>query len=806
MGMFDDLIPSAAAKAGGGMFDDLIPSGIDFSRPVKEVRAEIAKLPESQRKAALDQWADAYVAEERKGVKRMDIPGVVNPQRLPDVVRNFAKGTIVGSFADELNAATNAGLHNITGGAFGAPYDESVAYQRAVDRALKNESPVGSTVTQVAGGLASGGPVAKAVFNRVKSVPGRMAAGGGFGTAYSYLSGAGEAEGDLEQRHEAGVDAAPTGLAVGSVLPPAISGGAKVAGMVSDAVSPTIARVGAWAQDIPRRIGMPASADGAMPGTRGSNAAAEQVIANQLHRAGISPDDLRAEIARIDEAGRFHTSGHAQDATALVDLDPSLQRLAGSAARQSPEAANTAKTFMEARQTGLTPVGKEPVQVAQTGLPTRPRLAKPITGGQAEETLGSRFNTQENDIVPMGQGERIEDALKRSLLIKDTAHHGHASSASRTSQQISEAAKAEAKPAYEAAYRAGDNVDIRPAIVPVLTQWLKGDRLANEAEPVRALVARVAGLFAPKGNVVSTVEKFDRTKQFIDGKIDRLFESLEGRNRYVGGLLNEFKNDLLRAMDAIKANNLGALYKEARGNWGSHAEARKAIELGQSVWKADSEVGIDAYRAMQEAGLEKLFRLGMLEGYRTAARTAKRGADKTALFDNPRIDALLAEVIPRTETSTGRVKMVGGAPAEFSNRPERFGRFIDNEKRMAETPRVVQGGSPTQRNIKDDEAYNIMNKFSETIEQFRSSASVAMLGVRAAEQLLSKLFGMRADTAQSIARMLFNADPIVRARVLNAVEARYGRDRLDQFTRLMEEYQRSVSAATSRQAAMPEGQ
>ena len=43
-----------------------IEYGIDFSRPVPAVRADIAKLPDDRRTGALNAWADHYVANENK--------------------------------------------------------------------------------------------------------------------------------------------------------------------------------------------------------------------------------------------------------------------------------------------------------------------------------------------------------------------------------------------------------------------------------------------------------------------------------------------------------------------------------------------------------------------------------------------------------------------------------------------------------------------------------------------------------------------------------------------------------------------
>ena len=70
--------------------------------PIADIRAAInehAKGPDV-RQSALDQWADQYVALERKN-------GGIG-QTVSDTVRSFAKGTPVGSWLDEANAGTAA--------------------------------------------------------------------------------------------------------------------------------------------------------------------------------------------------------------------------------------------------------------------------------------------------------------------------------------------------------------------------------------------------------------------------------------------------------------------------------------------------------------------------------------------------------------------------------------------------------------------------------------------------------------------------------------------------------------------------
>lgn len=99
---------------------------IDFSAPYADVRRQISNLPEEHRKEALDRWADAVVAKERKG-------GPSVAQTADDYVRRAATG-IVGGWGDRLGA----GLSSLAG----ADYDEALAHEQAKSRAATRNTAV----------------------------------------------------------------------------------------------------------------------------------------------------------------------------------------------------------------------------------------------------------------------------------------------------------------------------------------------------------------------------------------------------------------------------------------------------------------------------------------------------------------------------------------------------------------------------------------------------------------------------------------------------------------------------------------
>jgi len=775
---------------------DPFANQIDFNRPVEAVRADIAKLPEAQRDAAFKQWAASKVGQEKNA------GGLYGAYRqAANVFDTFGRGTFVGPFLDEIDAYGNDAINKVSGGRLGVPYDEALALTRARNKNVDDNYPWSSTAGKLVGGvaggvyraaakeakekamgLAIGGPFA--AFTPGGSMPTQIVQGAAAGGMYGTAAGFGEGEGGLDKRLDNAMDVGRVGMGIGAVLPPVVAGAGKALTLAGEVASPQVARAKAWWNaDTPAPPlgmtagpldgGMSGGAGGAARSAAGADAAAEQIIANQLTRANVPVNRLMQQLTDADEAAKFYGGGasasRAQNALAPVDLDPSLQRLAGSVFRKQPEAANEMIAFGSARQTGQTPKLK---MSEDAGLLTRSTMARTQPGDR-----------------PMGQYERVRDGLKRALLIQDKDFHGHAANAYRTEQQIITANKAQSVPAYNKAYKAAEGVDLRPTLSPIMQKWQ--ERLIDEPAPVAAQIQKAMRLveraLSPEGRK-SHLERADKVKQWLDDQIDRAFTSTNGRQRYLGGRLTEFKNEIVSALDNIP--KAGPLYAMARGVFSSNMEALEALNLGRSVFKENGDVVADQFKALASPGLQKLFRLGMLDGFEKVMGRQKRSADITQMFENPRIQGILQEVIPRTQTRTGRVK----ANSEFANRPERFGQFLGNEKDMIRTRDEVFGNSKTQQRSVDDAAFEDLNNI---VEQFKGSPSATQMGFQFVQSVLNRTFGMRTDTAKSISRMLFTADPAERTRVLQAIEARMGPTRAAQFAQMMQDYQRVVSQASA---------
>ncbi len=755
MGLFDHLIPKSTGEPdpaaivgkgvaedvdprppGAGMFDHLIPEvKLDFTRPTDEIRAQISRLPDERRKAAHDAWADARVA-------KMRLP------LLPEPARGIP---VIGSLVDEMVGGANAGLHAISGGKLGLPYDEGVAEERARARASRKQWPIATPVVETLAGIVTGGPI----FSRLapaKTLPGQVAQGAVIGGPLAAAEGA-LSEGSVEERTARAGEMFGPGTIIGGGVPLALRGIGAGVERAADVMSPQLARAGHYLHGLRERLAIKASADGNAGGLErtGADAAAEQIIANQIARANLTVPQLRQRFADADEAARFNANSRAENLLAPVDIDPSLQRLAGAVARQQPEADNIGKAFQYSRQTGQ-----------PSGLPLPPTAMVPTRDAMAK--AGPKDS-------PVGQFERITGAFKRALGIEDSALHGHGKTGYATEKLIMQRARESGDELYGKAYAAADGVDIRPPVEATMQKWLaaSNDEPASVGHAMRAFLRQ----FTTESGPVSDLRRFQKAKEFGDGLIEKWMTSPDSRNRYVGGKLAEMQRDLLNTVDNIPV--IGPAYKTARDTFAGEMQLRDAYRLGKDSLRDDSEAVVDQFRALATEGERKAARLGLWEGYRQLAARKSRSDDVTRLFANPRVQEILAEVIPRSK----------GADAIFANRPERFGQYLANEGRMIQTRNQTMGNSKTAERLADDEALNNMQSMIDAAKKAGPSASGMITNIM--EVALSKLFGFRADTAASIARMLYTANPRQREMLLARVEARMGPGRAAHFARVVAE-------------------
>lgn len=750
----------------GGVFDVTAPDGASEAEVMQYAqqnyqKADQPQQPQGPKTPGYEGYIDAY--------KRNGLTGVFDAafDYGHGAINQAFQGATLG-FGDELKGYLRS---KVTG----KSYDEAVGEERANLKRFEEHNPISSVALNVAGGLGTpGGMAAGRFISSGRGLLGKSGRSAGVGSGYGGVAGFGTGEGDFDQRLENAQTGAGLGLGFGAVLPGAASLGYKGAKQVESYVSPRLARWRAEREAArpPRGEGQlrsgittedifGAAPEGPQPpgmGGAGARAQAEQTIADQLTRSGVSAADLEAALAQQATNRRVWSSGRGRDATAIVDLDPSLQRLAGSIGRNDTEASSFMGRTMRARQTGIAPEGSD----IPSGIATR----------------GSRFTPAAKGVGPTGQRERVGDMLRRSLLIKDEVHHGHQKNAYQTNKEIGEILSREGDKNYTAFRKAADGVDISEGLQPVAAKWagIAGD----EVGPVAKEIEKALRLIHHKdGRLTGNANYFDRAMRYLKDREEQL---LDGRDRYAAKLIGDMRRELQATVDGM--GEMGALYNKARMTYASQKKQQEALELGRKLYREDSDAGIDMFRALETDAERKLARHGYYSEYMTTTGRKDLTSDTSKAFDNPRMQEILSEMIPR-----GR---------KIADRPERFSGFLDDEQAMRRTQQTIEGNSMTARNLKDDEAYQGL---SGMFEQWKQTPGLAQLGMKAVESLMSRMFGMEADAANLAARMLFAVNPQEREIIIRNIAQRMGATRFDRFSQLMQKFQGQLQAGTISGAA-----
>ncbi len=618
---------------------------------------------------------------------------------------------------------------------------------------------IGASVAPVGGMLAKArqaAPAAQTAMGQVGQgliAPYRAAPGAAVATDAAAAVGAGVGQ-QIAQDLDTGPVGEFAGGFIGAMTPLAL---ASAGTRVVDAArrSPTLARFRSSAQP---DEAMPQSAGAARnpmleageptPPVIGADSAANQHIANRLSAAGVKPGEIGSRLARSDADAIGGPSP-----LALVDLDNSLQRLAGSVTRQNQEAGNIGQRFVAGRQTGITPLDGMP----DAGIPTR-QLMEPR---QAIDP-------------PAGMYERMSENVRSALNVPPK-------SAYRVDQDLVATQKSQSSKNYGEAYSAAKGMDIAPVVDSVLLRWEKMATDPKQLRPVAAKLQKAINFFRTKAGTVSDLERFQTAKELLDEEIGNLTKSLVGRNRRLGGELNTLKNELLAAVDKIP--KVGDSYQKARNVFSSTAEMREALELGQKALREGSEASADKYRALT-AGEQQNFRIGLADAIDRTIAAQKRGADVTQVFQNPRMQQLLMEVMSADDAM-------------------RLGRNIQTENLTTRTANEVFGNSKTAQRLADDEAFNQMG---DAIEAIRSVRSPTDAGFKAVKAILERVGGFRADTATSLANKLFTADRAQLDEIIKQIEARMGPTRAEHFRSMLQRYRMSAARQTSTAVATTQPQ
>ncbi|TBB25197.1 hypothetical protein ELH51_27335 [Rhizobium ruizarguesonis] len=131
--------------------------------------------------------------------------------------------------SDEIVSSIVGGANKLMGGDFSDSFDSAQELQRQEMARQREEHPIGSAVTEIAGGVGSGISLAKngvtlvgrMANNGIRNIIPRMLAGGAEGAGYAGISGLFGADGGIRNRVDQAVENLPVGAVLGAAAVPA---------------------------------------------------------------------------------------------------------------------------------------------------------------------------------------------------------------------------------------------------------------------------------------------------------------------------------------------------------------------------------------------------------------------------------------------------------------------------------------------------------------------------------------------------------------------------------------------------------
>lgn len=457
---------------------------------------------------------------------------------------------------------------------------------------------------------------------------------------------------------------------------------------------------------------------------KGSDEAAIGILAKNIKKSGDTVDSIGDDLAKGQNySRRFAANSYADLNETIADTTGPLRALAGSVKRAGGEASEIVSDVVQKRQIG----------------PSNPLAKVP-------------------DTTFKGQMREVIDAFDRALNIKT-------SKTSRSTKDfLLSKQKTEGHNLYTKAYKESEPFDLAPALRETLdeAEIYSGKINKSLVKAVKLFVRGKKGKESP----VNDIMRFDASKKELDDMIGRA-RGNQKRELVI------FKDKLLNEVHGPDMSK-NLTYKKARDSWGSSAENKEAIELGEKALQSDSQDVIETFKSLTP-GQKKLFLIGMRDSLRKSFAKKRPGNDATLIFQENRAREILEIAIPQT-----RGKGV------FNDRAERFGDYINRQSRMNQTRNKVLGGSPTAERLSQD-AELAADTITTGFQRFRTSGTLTAAAFEAVGSLAHKFFGMRQETAVKLAKMLMETSPEKQVLILQEVRRKYGSQAVAQFIKGVDE-------------------
>lgn len=671
-------------------------------------------------------------------------------------------------FGDEIAA----GIRALTG----ESYSDAVKDERAKVEAFRKQNPKAALAAEIGGSfLTPGVGVAGGAVKTAATAGGRILQGAKVGAGFGLLGAAGSSEfaGNNRSFADNATDLAKNaaiGTTVGTVLGGALPAVGTVAGglieRARDAISPSVARK-----------------------QGGVEAAADQVIANRLKRAGKTEADIAADLAGGRNAAQLPKST-ALLPEAIIDADPTLQRLGGSVYRSGGQGANEVEAFIASRQGGEPEkglFGRASARAVPQNQYERLNDDMARALGVKSKTPGKELTTIRNEQRVLGNedyrnawAKQEEFDLSNALVGWELIRRNEVGTAEQAA--LSKALKMFTRPDANDSrmmklYEASDRLDDLVSKAVQTGKMDLAEKLQRRAEIVNKQLEEAHVRIGSAPFPINNLERFDKAKRSLDGMIS------EAKNDNVKRLLRNLKNDLLDVAHGGDRTNptKNIAYSEARDAWGSREALLDAAEMGRNYMLGKGNITAEDFRGLSSNAEKSMFRLFALEALKGQSGGKALGptTDFTRELYKPNVYSKLREIIPQGDTS------------------EKLGELVRREGRISATAKEVLGNSKTAQRTQDDLDYAGRDLLGAAWSTFRSNGGVINLGLDAVKVGFERAFGFKDDMAKALAARLIELDPVKQQVLLTRIGQRMGPDKVDKFLAFMDKARLASTAATA---------
>ena len=534
----------------------------------------------------------------------------------------------------------------------------------------------------------------------------------------------------------------------------------KLGGVVAGSIVAPVAKTGSIVKDAAVTGGAYAGLEGFAQGEgtedrltgAGTGIALGTALGYGFGKAATS-DTVKAIAEKVGDAVSAVTKSASRQATKTV----------------APKEIGDKRLMQALDDQGLTP------EQAMTKLETMRQGGKPVTLADLgtslqREARGAKVASKEVDAIAEkqllaraeSQIDRIDDYARKAMKVDNRQFKGEF-------DRIVEERTKQAGPLYKQAFNEAQPVDVRP----VLQEFM--DIAESQRSPAaKKKMLEAIKLFTdevkdssgkvvkgPDGNpqltVIQDLRSIDMAKKALDDMIGRSPSNPSSLDRSVRAEVIGFKNRMLELVDEANPT-----YKTARNVFSSKKSLEDSLTNGRRFLKGDAEFLAADIQKMSQTERD-MFRVGVVRELKKLMGTKRRGLDVTGMFTKPNtVDALRA-TFPDDQA---------------------FLKFYENvadEIVMTMTKNKVLSGSQTTEKAADLMDLGMFRRLMQNVKGGNIGGGIISTIAEVAE----KTFRMAKADADAVGKLLLEPSPQKQRAILNRLQERYGKSKIDKVRRVI---------------------